>query len=146
MFVDRPISEVELSELFAGANEEAWYWLLSLLQMANHNIGIAIKGLHNGVQVSLSERNKQTSSICNSYVVSNGLCVEGVAKGIDVCVYVCMYMYVYVYICMYVHTYVCMYALCVLYVYMCVCVHAYARMYVCIVCIIMHYVMYILVC
>ena len=56
--------------------------MLSLIQLTNHNIGIAIKGLHNGVQVSSSERDKQISSICNSYVVSNGLCVDGVAKGI----------------------------------------------------------------
>ena len=82
MFVDGQISEVELSALFAGANEEAWYWLLSLIQMTNHSIGIVIKGLHNGVQVSSSERDKQISSICNSYVVSNGLCVDGVAEGI----------------------------------------------------------------
>lgn len=82
--IDRPVVEIELSKLFTGVNEEVWYWLLSLLQMAHHNIGIAIKGLHNGVQVSSSERNKQTSSICNSYIVSNGICVDGIAKGINV--------------------------------------------------------------
>lgn len=75
------MNEVKLSELFSGANEEPWYWLLSLLQSANHNIGIAIKGLHNGVRVSPSEMDKQTSLICNSFIVSNGLCVDGIAKG-----------------------------------------------------------------
>ena len=80
--IDCPSSDVELSKLFAGANEEAWYWLLSLLQMANHNIGIAMKGLHNGVRISSSERDKQTSSICNSYVVSNGVYADGFSQGI----------------------------------------------------------------
>ena len=142
MFVDRPISEVELSELFAGANEEAWYWLLSLLQMANHNIGIAIKGLHNGVQVSLSERNKQTSSICNSYVVSNGLCVEGIAKGIDVCVYVCICMSMCIYVCMYVRMCVCMHCVYCMYTCVCACMHTRICMYVCIISICM-FVLYV---
>jgi len=86
--IDCPISEIKLAELFTGANEEAWYWLLNVLQMANHNISIAIRGLHNAVQVSSSERNKHISSICNSYIVSNGLHVDGIAKGMYVlCVY-----------------------------------------------------------
>ena len=118
--VGSPTGEVELSELFTGANEEAWYWLLSLLQMANHNIGIAIKGLHNGVRVSSSERNKQISSICNSYVVSNGLCVDGVAKGINVCVFVCLCVCVCVFVCVCVCGCVCV-NVCV-FVHVCVCV------------------------
>ena len=84
--IDCPSDEIELSNLFVGVNEEAWYWLLSLLQMANHNIGITMKGLHNGVHISSSEKDRQTSSICDSYVVSNGLYADGFAQGGCVCV------------------------------------------------------------
>ena len=52
--------------------------------MAKHSVGIAVKGLHNGVQVSSAEDNRQISSICNSYIVSNGLRTDGFTEGINV--------------------------------------------------------------
>ena len=94
--------------------------------MANRNIGITIKGLHNGVHISSSEMDRQTSSICDSYVVSNGLYTDGFAEGIlYLCVcaahmWVCACFSIHVGLCM--HTFVCMFLFVYACVFMCMCV------------------------
>ena len=75
-------NDIKLPELFEGANQDPWYWLLSLIQLINRNISIAISGLDCMVRISEFELDKQ--SLCNSYITSNGLCSDGIAKGIFV--------------------------------------------------------------
>jgi len=83
-------NDVKLPELFDGANQDPWYWLLSLIQLINRSVSIAISGLDCMVRISEFELDKQ--SLCNSYITSNGLCSDGIAKGI-LCSRVCIVKY-----------------------------------------------------
>jgi len=77
-------NDLKLPELFDGANQDPWYWLPSLMQLINRNVSIAISGLDCMIRISEFELDKL--SLCNSYIASNGLCSDGIAKGTFVCV------------------------------------------------------------